>query len=253
MRALSERQLQEAAAALLTQVRAAAPEWTDFNDSDPGITLLQLFAFVTESLLSRQSQIPPRGAEAARRLARAASALTVADSPEADCGVQRVNYFAGQLLNAKDFADEQDYFRARLRRGNRLLHGSGVVSGLGVSVAPGGGAPSQSVLVEPGFALDPRGEEIEVCQRTAAPLPPGGKQLFAQLLFAERPTSPVPVPTSTGVATSGDQQQFSRVEEKFAVVLAPAVQAGAVPIARLTFSRGRWRLDRRFQPPEVRR
>ena len=24
-------------------------EWTDFNDSDPGITLVQLFAWLTES------------------------------------------------------------------------------------------------------------------------------------------------------------------------------------------------------------
>ena len=31
--------------------RPAAPDWTDFNESDPGITLLQLFEFLTESLL----------------------------------------------------------------------------------------------------------------------------------------------------------------------------------------------------------
>lgn len=36
------------------------PEWTNFNDSDPGITLLQLFAFMTESLLYRSNLIPTR-------------------------------------------------------------------------------------------------------------------------------------------------------------------------------------------------
>ncbi len=252
MSSLGEEQLQEIANALLAKVRAASPDWTEGNDSDPGITLLQLFAFVTESLLYRQSRIPPRGAGAARRLAQAASALATADSSEADCGVRRVSYFSGQLLNAKDFADEQDYFRARLRRGNRLLHGSGVVSGLGVSIAPGGGPQSQSVRVEPGFALDPRGEEIEVCQRTAVPLPPEGKRLFVQLLFAERPTTPVPVPAPPSAAPS-DGQRFSRIEETFSVVVASAVQADAVPIARLTFNRCRWCLDRRFRPPDVRR
>ena len=30
--------------------RPKAPDWTDANDSDPGITLLQLFAFLGESL-----------------------------------------------------------------------------------------------------------------------------------------------------------------------------------------------------------
>lgn len=34
------------------------PEWTNFNDSDPGVTLLQLFAFMTESLLYRANQVP---------------------------------------------------------------------------------------------------------------------------------------------------------------------------------------------------
>ncbi len=36
------------------------PEWTNFNDSDPGITILQLFAFMTENLLYRSNLIPER-------------------------------------------------------------------------------------------------------------------------------------------------------------------------------------------------
>ena len=36
------------------------PEWTDFNDSDPGITLLQLFAWLTEMMLYRMNQVPER-------------------------------------------------------------------------------------------------------------------------------------------------------------------------------------------------
>lgn len=34
-----------------------APEWTNHNPSDPGITLLELFAFLTEQLLYRQNRI----------------------------------------------------------------------------------------------------------------------------------------------------------------------------------------------------
>mgnify|MGYP003347905291 CR=1 FL=1 len=37
-----------------------SPEWTNFNAADPGITLIQLFAHVTESLLYRANQIPER-------------------------------------------------------------------------------------------------------------------------------------------------------------------------------------------------
>ncbi|HEX6625017.1 MAG TPA: putative baseplate assembly protein, partial [Pyrinomonadaceae bacterium] len=37
------------------------PEWTNFDvDSDPGITIVQLFAFLTESLLYRADRIPER-------------------------------------------------------------------------------------------------------------------------------------------------------------------------------------------------
>src|SRR5215208_4852219 len=34
------------------------PEWTDWNDSDPGITLLQLHAWLTETILYRVNRLP---------------------------------------------------------------------------------------------------------------------------------------------------------------------------------------------------
>lgn len=36
------------------------PEWTDHNESDPGITLIELFAWMTEMLLYRVNRIPDR-------------------------------------------------------------------------------------------------------------------------------------------------------------------------------------------------
>lgn len=44
----------------LARIPVHNPDWTNFNDSDPGVTLLQLFAFMTESLLYRANQIPDR-------------------------------------------------------------------------------------------------------------------------------------------------------------------------------------------------
>lgn len=37
-----------------------APEWTDHNVSDPGVTLIELFAWMTEMLLFRINQVPRR-------------------------------------------------------------------------------------------------------------------------------------------------------------------------------------------------
>jgi hypothetical protein len=44
----------------LARIPVHTPEWTNFNDSDPGVTLLQLFAFMTDSLLYRANLIPER-------------------------------------------------------------------------------------------------------------------------------------------------------------------------------------------------
>ncbi|MGC2407113.1 MAG: hypothetical protein WA431_11960 [Candidatus Cybelea sp.] len=35
------------------RIPAYTPEWTDFNDSDPGITLLQLAAFLQDMIIWR--------------------------------------------------------------------------------------------------------------------------------------------------------------------------------------------------------
>jgi hypothetical protein len=41
-------------------IPAYQPEWTDYNPSDPGITLIELFAWLAEMLIYRADQIPER-------------------------------------------------------------------------------------------------------------------------------------------------------------------------------------------------
>ena len=43
---------------LIARIPVYAPEWTDHHPSDPGITLIELFAFLGENLLFRFNQIP---------------------------------------------------------------------------------------------------------------------------------------------------------------------------------------------------
>lgn len=43
---------------LIARIPVYAPEWTDHHPSDPGITLIELFAFLGENLLYRFNQIP---------------------------------------------------------------------------------------------------------------------------------------------------------------------------------------------------
>jgi hypothetical protein len=50
-----------------------APEWTDFNPADPGITLIELFAWLTEMLLYRIGRLPEATVRTFLRLLNGAS------------------------------------------------------------------------------------------------------------------------------------------------------------------------------------
>jgi len=52
----------------LARVPVHTPEWTNLNDSDPGVTLAQLFAFMGESVIYRANRIPERNRQKFLRL-----------------------------------------------------------------------------------------------------------------------------------------------------------------------------------------
>ena len=45
---------------LVRRIPVHAPEWTDHNESDPGITLIELFAYLAEQVGFRLNQIPEK-------------------------------------------------------------------------------------------------------------------------------------------------------------------------------------------------
>jgi hypothetical protein len=55
---LDDRSYQQLRDELVRRIPVYAPEWTDHNPSDPGVTLIELFAFLAENLLFRFNQIP---------------------------------------------------------------------------------------------------------------------------------------------------------------------------------------------------
>ncbi|MEU6783121.1 hypothetical protein ABZ912_28345 [Nonomuraea angiospora] len=57
---IDRRTYQEILDEVVARIRVHNPEWTNHNESDPGITILQLFAFMTENLLYRSRLIPER-------------------------------------------------------------------------------------------------------------------------------------------------------------------------------------------------
>src|SRR6185295_18209599 len=57
---LDDRRYQDLFDEALARIPVHTPEWTNFNKSDPGVTLIEVFAFLTENLLYRSNQIPER-------------------------------------------------------------------------------------------------------------------------------------------------------------------------------------------------
>jgi hypothetical protein len=129
------------------------PDWTDHNTSDPGVTVLEVLAWIAETVIYRANAIPEQGRRAAER---AAAALATLSEPcrQADAALTRPRFSPGQLLTAKDLQLEQNYHREKLRRHNRALLGAGIVAGLEVSVGATADAPDGRIHVAPGFAID---------------------------------------------------------------------------------------------------
>lgn len=57
---LDDRQFADIVAQAKTLIPRYVPEWTNFNESDPGITLVELFAWMTEMIIYRLNQVPNR-------------------------------------------------------------------------------------------------------------------------------------------------------------------------------------------------
>lgn len=57
---IDDRKYQELLDEALARIPVHNPEWTNFNKSDPGVTLVEVFAFLTENLLYRANQVPER-------------------------------------------------------------------------------------------------------------------------------------------------------------------------------------------------
>lgn len=170
--------------------------------------------------------------------------------------LKRNRFFTGKLLTAEDLELEQEYFRERLKRHNRYLHGFGVVFGLEVSKR------GSAVVISPGLAIDCLGNEIVVPEPLEQALPGSnvGSTLFLNISYVERETDPVANPSPNCA-----EMENSRIEESAAAVFEKGNanqghrhfkgrwracgKSHGLTIARLRFGSGQWRIDRRLHAP----
>ena len=156
-------------------------------------------------------------------------------------GRERTRFFLGQLVGPEDFTQDQRYFREKHRRHNRMLHGWGVVCGLGVTQpADDKGLPTPfTVCVAPGYVLGPYGDEILVDRTvrfdvrrvaddvsTACPPPVDpwcspvrvdrqqGKKLYLAIRYDDCPARPVATESGCGC---GSECEYSRIVDGFSL------------------------------------
>lgn len=171
--------------------------------------------------------------------------------------LKRNRFFTGKLLTVEDLELEQEYFREKLKRHNRYLHGFGIVFGLEVSRSAG-------VIISPGLAIDCQGNEIAVpvSLKVAFPGPELVSTIFLSVSYVEREIDPVPA-----VMPHSSDTDNSRIEESTAAVFGKGNanhghrhfkgrwracgELHGLTIARFRFSSGEWRIDRRHHAPLI--
>jgi hypothetical protein len=145
--------------------------------------------------------------------------------------LERSRFFPRQLVGADDLTQDQIYFREKLRRHNRLLHGWGIVCGALVR------SEACVAVVSPGYLLGPYGDEIlieqetriDVCKQDAvgsldcgddeawcgdAPKIADDTPVFLAVRFLERATRPVRVP-GCGCGCDESECEYSRTRDSF--------------------------------------
>lgn len=149
---------------------------------------------------------------------------------------ERNRYFYGKLLTVRDFESEQKYFNDKRRMLNRLLHGSGVITGLQVIAID-----DKSVSVEMGAAIDALGREIIVPSPVTFKLSmmegftnnEYAKNVYVCIAYDEKGKEPVHSVSNQSVR-SDEVSEYNRVLESYRLFIREeAPDPSAIALASL--------------------
>jgi len=153
---------------------------------------------------------------------------------------KRVRYFFGQLLSAQDFETEQQYHLQGRYRHNKMLHGPGIVTGLEIEVSSGDSTPS--VIVRPGYAIDPEGRELILGSCVKLEIREKAASCYVMIEHTEKQTDWLPTKES-------NKPVASRIEDGVQVRLAADDEkCVSLVIGKIVHGPSGWELDRTFQP-----
>jgi hypothetical protein len=169
--------------------------------------------------------------------------------PADGAGLERTRFFPRQMIGPDDLTQDQIYFRDKMRRHNRMLHGWGVVCGARVRASQ---EDPCAIVVEPGYVLGPYGDEIlidgevtvDLCREgmdgnAVSPCGdavdpwcsdvrvnrPAGQRLYVAVRYAECQARPVRV-QGNGCGCDEADCEYSRVRDSFAIKVLTSLPAG---------------------------
>jgi hypothetical protein len=156
--------------------------------------------------------------------------------------IERPRFFPRQLITPDDLTLGQDYFRHKIRRLNRYLHGWGVVCGTRVEPAK----QAWKVIIHKGYILGPYGDEIvierdlcfdvrtrcfadsggDACDEIADPLGSnqtldsrrGGTPYYVAVRYKEMPSRPVRV-QPVGCGCDDTSCEYSRWRDGYEICM----------------------------------
>jgi hypothetical protein len=162
-------------------------------------------------------------------------------------GAERTRFYPRQLVSSDDLTQDQQYFRDKHRRHNRMLHGWGIVCGTCVRRSP---LNPCVVSIDPGYILGPYGDEIVIpeavpfdvckwgvaeqvgccppdrdpwCAEPKGNCPEG--RFYLAVRYEECPSRPVRT-GGCGCGCEGDECEHSRIRESFALRVLTELPAG---------------------------
>jgi hypothetical protein len=153
---------------------------------------------------------------------------------------ERNKYFYGKLMTVRDFETEQSYFNEQRRLLSRLIHGAGVVCGLGLEVVEAEVATDKLKLkLSPGVAIDCCGRAIVVGAEfsgkeleAAGTVVTGTNYVYLEYEECDKESASAPANASA----CKEACCYNRVEEIFRVVVnqTPPSEVQEVPIEEIS-------------------
>lgn len=135
---------------------------------------------------------------------------------------ERNRYFYGKLLTVRDFEAEQNYMMDKRRLMNRLMFGTGIITGLHVDVVD-----DRTLSIQSGAALDSLGREIIVPSpiTTRLSLIEGFgsneyvRDLYLCIVYKEEGREPVHALERSQDETADNRNEYNRLQESYRLVL----------------------------------